>query len=149
MGGPPVDAPARRTLQESPPGPMDVRGDPMPNQGPRHRHRRDIALQAPPTPSGRQQVIRAPLDYLAELMLDPGTLDQEGPAGSPALHQPAVPGEENPPFAGRHLDQLPILDALEVADVVPEDPQPAGQPPEHAIGGEAERLSCDSPESLC
>ena len=52
------------------------------------------------------------------------------------LDEPGVAGEEDAPLAPSQGDEVPVLGLGEIEDVEAEDPEPLGQPAEHAVGDE-------------
>jgi carboxypeptidase family protein len=149
VSGPPVKPAAGRTPAKASLGAKDV-GRHLSLHAPlRHRERRPVALETAPAEAGSEEGGPIPEEQLAELLVQERAADQESAPGRPALDQAGVAGEQDPTFPDRERHQIGVLDPAEVDDVVAQNPEPAGQTSEHAIGGETERLGFDSSGSLC
>src|SRR5438445_2189045 len=85
------------------------------------------------------------LQDLANLRLELLAADEDMIARGAALREPAVAGQDRPPLPDRESDQVLVLDAREVDDVVAEEDQPFRERPEHAVGSE---LHVDAPLML-
>jgi len=88
-------------------------------------------------------------DHLPELVLQIRAQNEHRSPRGAAPDEPRVPGQERPFLARGEGDEVAVLDPPEVDDIVPQDPEPARQPAQHAVGGEAQRKTFDSPRTLC
>ena len=149
MGGFPVNPPAGRTRPESRLRSEHIDGHPIPEILLLDRFGRHVALQAAPAQAGCQKSLAVPVDHLAELLFEEMAVNQQGPPGGFAQHEARVAGQENSALARRQVHEIGVFDVAKKDHVVPQDSQPPGETTQHAVGGEAQRLTFDTPGSVC
>jgi hypothetical protein len=77
-------------------------------------------------------------------------MDQERSARGPAQDEPRIPSEQDSRLSGSDLHEVRVFDSSEIKNIVPEDPQPAREPAQHAIRDEAQRsVTFDTPGGVC
>src|SRR5262249_39571897 len=70
---------------------------------------------------------------LAELLAEVIARDEDVRRQLGIAHEPRVARDDHPALEPRARDQPPSMQVRAVCDVVPEDPEPAGEPPEHRV----------------
>jgi len=136
---PPEDLTAAGAAGEAALHPVDERRDFGAHGGSRDRKRASIALDAATEKAIFTNAEAPLLEHLADLVAQVLAFDQDVVLRVPPLHEPPVARQDRAALPAGHLNQLVVLDAGEVGDVMAQQDEPLGEGPEHAVGGEFHR----------
>lgn len=102
--------------------------DPLPGDGLEGR----VAVEAPRV---RREAVLQPerFEDLNELVFPFLARNEESGVARGSFEETPVPGQQDPALPPGDAEQGAVLDSGEVQDVESEDPQPPGQPAQHAI----------------